>query len=63
MKKAVVNQDKCIGCGSCAMTASKSFKMDGNKAAVIDPAGDSEEVVTEALEACPAEAISWKEEA
>lgn len=60
MKKVVVDKEKCIGCGSCAAVAPKSFKMgDDGKARVLEPIGDAEETVKEAIEGCPVEAISW----
>ena len=60
MKKAVVDQAKCIGCATCVGIASQSFKIDKatGKAVPIYPAGDDQEVVETAVSACPVEAIS-----
>ncbi len=62
MKKVVVDKEKCIGCGSCVAVAPKSFKLgDDGKAQVIQPFGDSEETVKQAVEICPVQAINWQE--
>ena len=55
--KVKVDENLCIGCGACVSIASKSFKMNGAKAQAIQPAGDSEEQVKDALESCPVQAI------
>ena len=61
MKKPVVNQQTCIGCGTCSSLCSKTFALqDDGKSGVIDPSGDSEEKIQEAIDACPVEAISWE---
>lgn len=63
MKKAVVDKNKCIGCGSCVAVAPKSFKLgDDGKAEVVSPAGDNEKTVQQAIEGCPVGAISWENE-
>ena len=62
MKKAVVDKDKCIGCGSCVAVAPKSFKLgDDGKAEVLEPLGDSEGTIKQAIEGCPVGAIRWEE--
>ncbi|MBU0597297.1 ferredoxin [Patescibacteria group bacterium] len=54
-----VDKDTCIGCGTCSIMAPKSFQMtDDGKAKAINPAGDDEETVTKAKDACPVHAIS-----
>jgi len=59
--KATVNQDVCIGCGTCVSIAAKSFKLnDQGKAEPVEPAGDSEEKIKEAVASCPVSAISLK---
>jgi ferredoxin len=37
------------------------FQMEGDVATVIDPEGASEEEITEAVDNCPVEAITWQE--
>lgn len=63
MKKLKVNQETCIGCGTCVALAGKSFKMgDQGKSTAVNPPGDEEKTIKEAIDSCPVEAISWKEE-
>jgi len=62
-KVPVVDQDECIGCGTCPEMAPKTFAMnDEEKAVVINPAGDPEDAIQEAIDNCPSEAISWEGE-
>jgi len=62
MKKVKVDKDKCIGCGTCVISAPKSFKLEADgKSAALNPAGDEEAKVREALESCPVQAINWEE--
>lgn len=57
VKKPVVDQDKCIGCGLCAMIAPGTFVMKGGKSTVVEKPTDTEEKIQEAVEGCPVEAI------
>lgn len=59
--KTIINEALCIGCGTCVAIAGKSFQMDGAKAKVIEPAGDSDEVVKDAVESCPVKAMKIEE--
>jgi len=63
MKKVRVDQKKCIGCGTCAALAPNKFKLDEKtgKAVVLDAGEEGEEVVQEAINSCPVQAISWEE--
>ena len=63
MKKLVVDQDKCIGCGTCTALYPKVFKL-GNegKAEVLDQAADTEENIKNAIDTCPVQAILYKED-
>ncbi len=65
MKKAVVDQAKCLGCATCVGIAPQSFEIDvaSGKAKAIHPAGDDEKTVASAAASCPVEAISLTEEA
>jgi len=59
MKKPIVDKNKCIGCGTCTVLAPKTFKLTkDNKAEVINPPGDEEEKIKEAIDACSVNAIS-----
>ena len=59
MKKLKVDKNKCIGCGACVALAGKSFRLNkDNKAEPIEPAGDDEKTIQEAIKSCPVEAIT-----
>jgi|SaaInlStandDraft_4_1057021.scaffolds.fasta_scaffold51910_2 ferredoxin len=62
--KLKVDQDKCIGCGTCPMLAPSSFKMndEDGKAVEITPHGDDDTALQAALESCPVGAIEKVEE-
>lgn len=63
MKKLVVDQATCIGCGTCAALCPKVFKMtDEVKAEVTDQTADTTENIQSAIDSCPATAIFWEEE-
>lgn len=51
----------CIGCGTCVVLASKSFKIEDNgKSTALNPADDDEETIQNAIDSCPVEAIEWE---
>ena len=57
--KVKVDQNLCIGCGTCVSLCPKSFKLnDDHKAEPINPPGDPEEKLQEAAQSCPVGAIS-----
>ena len=57
----VVDQTVCIGCGLCTEIASHTFRLDaGGHSSVVDPAGDDEGTIQEAIDSCPESAISWE---
>ncbi len=57
-----VDTEKCIGCGNCvALTESKVFDFndDGLAHSIVDEVpSDMEEIVNEAKEQCPTDAIN-----
>ncbi len=55
----VIDDDACMGCESCVEICPDVFEMnaDGDKATVINDSAD-DDCVDEAIDACPAEAIS-----
>jgi ferredoxin len=59
IKKIKINQDKCIGCGLCVITAPNTFELDSKtgKSKVKNIKGDSEEKIKKAEENCPVNAI------
>ena len=60
MPKPKVNQEKCIGCGTCESTCPKVFKLnkDGKSQVIGDDCKDCD--LKDVAESCPAEAISIK---
>lgn len=64
MKKLIVDQNLCIGCGNCVPLAPKTFDLDSNsgKAKVINQNGDPQETIKNAIDGCPTQAIVWKKE-
>lgn len=62
MAVPVVDPDLCTGCELCTQTAENTFAMNEDGIAeVVNPTGDDEETIQEAIDQCPAEAISWRE--
>ncbi|MDO8551338.1 MAG: ferredoxin [bacterium] len=62
-KIPTVDKELCIGCGTCAVIANKSFKMNKEgKAEVIIPPGDNEALIHEAIESCAVVAITYNAE-
>jgi len=61
MKKLVVDQKKCVGCGTCFLVAEKVFELgkDGKSQVASQTAGSQREI-DEAIESCPVAAISYK---
>ncbi len=53
-----VDQEKCIGCGTCVAIAGQTFRFnDAGKVEVIADGGEDEAVVKSAVESCPVTAI------
>lgn len=60
--KITIDKNLCIGCGTCTSIAPKSFKLGSDsKAEVIEPMGDEEKIVQEAIDSCPVAAIKSTE--
>lgn len=56
--KIIINQEKCIGCGTCVAMVPNVFEInDANKAEVVDADGDTPENIETAIKACPVQAI------
>ena len=62
MKTVTLDQDECIGCGSCEEICSDVFRLnpDTDKAEVIKPQGGPEDLIQEAVEVCPVDCIVWE---
>jgi len=58
----VVDAELCIACELCVDIAPNTFELnDEGISEVIDPEGDDEDAIQEAIDSCPVEAISWAE--
>lgn len=56
--KVRVDRELCIGVSNCVAIAPTVFELDNeNKAVVLDPASVNEQVILEAAESCPQDAI------
>jgi len=56
--KVRVDRELCIGVSNCVAIAPTVFELDAeNKAVVLDPASVNEQVLLEAAESCPQDAI------
>lgn len=56
-----VDEDKCIGCGTCVSICPDVFELnEQGKAIVKDPAGCAKCNCQEAVESCPVDAITLK---
>lgn len=62
-KRVWIDEEECIGCGSCAEICPEVFRFNEEieKAEVILPEGGPEDLIEEAMETCPAECIHWEE--
>lgn len=53
-----INQEKCIGCGTCAALAGETFKMnEEGKAEVLPDPKDDKETIEMAAASCPVDVI------
>lgn len=58
MKTLTIDKNKCLGCGTCVALCPKVFKLgEDGKAQVIDPKGDTDENIKNAINSCPVGAI------
>ena len=63
MKEPVVDKKICQGHAVCVGLAPDVFELDDNgKSEVKDPEGADETTIQQAIDGCPVDAISWKEE-
>jgi len=62
-KRVVIDEDECIGCGTCQELCPDVFELDedSQKARVIMPEGGPEDLIGEAIESCPVSCIHWEE--
>lgn len=55
-----VDEELCTGCELCAETCPGVFEIEDDVAKVVDPGAAEEDMIQEAIDNCPVEAISWK---
>ena len=62
-RRVVVDQDACIGCGTCEGICPEVFQLneEEGKSQVINPEGGPEDLIQEAIDSCPMEAIHCEE--
>jgi ferredoxin len=53
-----VDRDACLGSGICAATAPKHFRLDGGRSRPIEEVISPDDIVLDAADTCPAEAIT-----
>jgi len=60
-RKVTIDQDECIGCGSCQDICPGVFRLNEKieKAEVIQPEGGPEDKIEEAMGECPMSCIFW----
>jgi ferredoxin len=56
--KVTVDRDACLGSGICAATAPEHFRLDNDRSRPINDVISPDNVVLDAAETCPAEAIT-----
>ena len=64
MGKAVyIDEEECIGCGSCVEICPEVFQMQegDEKAQVMKPEGGPTDIIQEAMDTCPVSCIHWEE--
>jgi ferredoxin len=63
MKTPVVDQDTCISCGLCISICPAVFRFNSNnKSECFNAAGATEADIQNAIDSCPVECISWKQQ-
>jgi len=62
-KRVYIDEDECIGCGSCEEICPEVFDFDEDteKALVIKPEGGPENLIEEAITTCPVDCIYWED--
>lgn len=61
-KKITVDQEICIGCGTCVGIAPEYFKLnnEGKSSAIKQYTVEDDKKIIEAVDSCPVDAISLK---
>jgi len=60
-KRVVIDEEECMGCEACVEIAPDVFEFDDDtgKALVVQHEGGDIGLVEEAMDACPADCITW----
>ncbi len=60
-RKVIIDEEECIGCGSCAEICPEVFELDhgAEKSRVILPEGGPEDRIEQAMGECPMACIFW----
>ena len=61
MSKIKIDEEKCIGCGSCVAVCPESFEMDKDNKAYLKEGKDTEKCIQEAIDICPVHVIEIEE--
>lgn len=61
--KVAINEEECVGCGTCVAIAEDVFRMNDDEKAQVygQVTAANKDNVQEAIDTCPVSAISWKE--
>ena len=60
-RKVYIDDEECVGCGSCEEICPEVFDASGDVAEVIKPEGGPEDLIQEAMDECPGDCIHWEE--
>lgn len=62
-KRVVIDEEECMGCEACVEIVPDVFGFDDDsgKAFVTMPEGGDEGLIEDAMDACPADCITWEE--
>lgn len=62
MAKPIVNEETCIGCGTCESLCPAVFKVNDSGKADVQEADyeENKDAIQESIDACPTQAISWE---
>ena len=59
--KIIIDEETCIGCGTCVALCPDNFELKGDKAVAIREEVDSLECVSDAISSCPVQSITSEE--